>query len=115
MTLGKNEGTIVDKGEKPMAKRAVLPPPTLLTPANNGPVYITTPELTWAPVDEIGRLLARGIVRPELRPHRGEPVRPRAAKHVMAAARRRRVFLARLGARRLRPARRAERGLGASP
>ena len=52
VTLGKNEGTVVGKGEKPMAKRAVLPPPTLLTPADNGPVYITTPELTWAPVEK---------------------------------------------------------------
>ena len=49
--LGKNEGTIVDKGEKPRTALAVLPPPTLATPADEGPVYVAAPELSWAPVD----------------------------------------------------------------
>ena len=111
VTLGKNEGTVVGKGEKPMAKLAVLPPPTLLTPADNGPVYITTPELTWAPVEKsagywlevssdqgFDHIVANqfGLDQP---------------KHVMACPAGRRVFLACVGARRLRPAGRAERGL----
>ncbi len=49
--LGKNEGTVVDKGEKPRSALAVLPPPTLAAPADEGPVYVTAPELSWAPVE----------------------------------------------------------------
>ena len=51
VTLGKNEGTVVDKGEKPRAKTAVLPPPKPLAPADDGVVYVTTPELSWSAVD----------------------------------------------------------------
>jgi hypothetical protein len=51
VTLGKNEGTVVDKGEKPRAKTAILPPPSPLAPADDGVVYVTAPELSWSPVE----------------------------------------------------------------
>jgi hypothetical protein len=51
VVLGKNEGTIVDKGEKPRAAMTVLPAPDPLAPADNGPVYVTEPEISWGPVD----------------------------------------------------------------
>ena len=51
VTLGKNEGTIVDRGAKPRSKIAVLPAPVLLAPANDGVVYVVTPEISWSPVD----------------------------------------------------------------
>ena len=51
VTLGKNEGTIVDQGAKPREKVAVLPPPELTAPDDEGPVYVTTPTLAWSPVD----------------------------------------------------------------
>ena len=49
--LGKNEGTVVDKGEKPRTALAVLPAPTLAAPADEGMVYVAGPELSWTPVD----------------------------------------------------------------
>ncbi len=51
VTLGKNEGTVVDQGKKPREKLAVLPTPQLSAPADNASVYVTTPELAWSPVD----------------------------------------------------------------
>lgn len=51
VTLGKNEGTIVGKGAKPREAMAVLPAPEPLLPADNGPVYVTAPEISWAPID----------------------------------------------------------------
>ena len=51
VTLGKNEGTIVDRGAKPRSKIAVLPAPAPLAPVNDGVVYVATPELSWLPVD----------------------------------------------------------------
>lgn len=51
VTLGKNEGTIVDPGAKPRDKIAVLPPPAPLSPENAGVVYVATPELSWSPVE----------------------------------------------------------------
>jgi ferric-dicitrate binding protein FerR (iron transport regulator) len=50
VVLGKNEGTIVDKGARPREAMAVLPAPDPLLPADDGPVYVTEPEITWAPV-----------------------------------------------------------------
>ncbi len=109
VTLGKNEGTVVDKGEKPREKLAVLPAPTLSTPADDGVVFVAAPELTWAPVQgSAGYWLeissdqnfdhivenGFGIADPP---------------HVTAPLDRRRIFLARVGARRLRPPRSAER------
>lgn len=52
VTLGRNEGTIVDRGEKPRDKLAVLPAPTLSAPANGGIVYVTTPVLDWSPIGD---------------------------------------------------------------
>ncbi|HET7716789.1 MAG TPA: FecR domain-containing protein [Bauldia sp.] len=49
--LGKNEGTIVDKGEKPRTAMAVLPAPVLAAPADESPVYVAEPELSWTPVE----------------------------------------------------------------
>jgi hypothetical protein len=51
VTLGRNEGTIVDQGEKPRDALAVLPAPALAGPDDEGVVYVTAPELSWAPVD----------------------------------------------------------------
>lgn len=51
VVLGKNEGTIVDKGDKPRAAMTVLPAPAPLLPADNGPVYVTEPEISWQPVE----------------------------------------------------------------
>ena len=51
VVLGKNEGTVVDKGEKPKSALAVLPSPTLAAPADESPVYNAAPELSWTPVD----------------------------------------------------------------
>ncbi|HZP21487.1 MAG TPA: FecR domain-containing protein [Bauldia sp.] len=51
VTLGKNEGTVVDKGEKPRSKVNVLPPPSPAAPANEGIVYVVSPELSWSTVD----------------------------------------------------------------
>ena len=51
VTLGKNEGTVIGKGEKPGAAVAVLPAPAPAGPADNGVVYVIQPELSWAPVD----------------------------------------------------------------
>ncbi len=52
VTLGKNQGTVVDVGHTPHEKIDVLPPPAQLGPADEGVVYVETPELTWAPVDD---------------------------------------------------------------
>ncbi|MBN8994025.1 MAG: FecR domain-containing protein [Rhizobiales bacterium] len=49
--LGRNEGTIVGKGAKPREAVAVLPAPAPLAPANEGPVFVTEPEIAWGPVD----------------------------------------------------------------
>ena len=51
VTLGKNEGTIVDPGAKPRDKIAVVPPPAPLAPENDGVVFVATPELSWSPVE----------------------------------------------------------------
>lgn len=51
VTLGRNEGTIVDAGEKPSDALAVLTAPVLAEPADEGSVYVTAPELSWEPVD----------------------------------------------------------------
>lgn len=51
VTLGRNEGTIVDRGSKPREKIDVLGSPTPLAPANNGPVYVVSPTLSWNPVE----------------------------------------------------------------
>jgi hypothetical protein len=51
VVLGKNEGTIVDKGARPREAMAVLPAPELALPADNGPVYVVEPEISWQPVD----------------------------------------------------------------
>ena len=50
VTLGLNQGTIVNSGEKPTDAQAVLPPPVPSAPTNEGPVYVGTPELAWSPV-----------------------------------------------------------------
>jgi hypothetical protein len=52
VTLDKNEGTVVGKGEKPMGKVAVLRAPLPSTPADKGFVYVTTPEVAWSPVED---------------------------------------------------------------
>ncbi|MCP4385428.1 MAG: hypothetical protein GY798_29115 [Hyphomicrobiales bacterium] len=49
VTLGKNEGTIVDEGQAPRDKLDVLPPPVHDTPPNGAIVYSPRPELSWAP------------------------------------------------------------------
>jgi len=49
--LGKNEGTIVDEGEKPREAVAVLPPPSLAGPDDERIVYVASPELSWRPVE----------------------------------------------------------------
>ncbi|WP_421724757.1 FecR domain-containing protein [Bauldia sp.] len=49
VTLGKNEGTIVDAGQTPRDKLAVLPPPAQIGPDDGATVYVATPELSWAP------------------------------------------------------------------
>ncbi len=51
VTLGRNEGTVVDQGEKPRAALAVLPPPVLAGPDDEGMVYVTAPALSWAAVE----------------------------------------------------------------
>lgn len=51
VTLGRNEGTVVDQGEKPRDALAVLPAPALAGPDDEGVVYVTAPELSWTPVD----------------------------------------------------------------
>lgn len=51
VVLGKNEGTIVDQGEKPRDAVAVLPPPALAGPGDASMVYVTSPTLSWRPVD----------------------------------------------------------------
>jgi hypothetical protein len=50
VTLGKNEGTVVDRGERPRDALAVLPPPRLSAPADEAVVYVAAPELSWAPI-----------------------------------------------------------------
>jgi len=51
VVLGKNEGTIVGKGAKPREAMAVLPAPAPISPANEGSVYVTDPEIAWGPVE----------------------------------------------------------------
>ncbi|MCC6792298.1 MAG: FecR domain-containing protein [Thermomicrobiales bacterium] len=50
VVLGRNEGTIVDQGEKPRAALAVLPAPPLTAPRDEAVVYVASPELSWEPI-----------------------------------------------------------------
>lgn len=51
VTLGRNEGTVVDGGEKPRDALAVLAPPALTGPVNDGTVHVSAPDLNWRPVE----------------------------------------------------------------
>ena len=90
----------------------MLPPPTPSAPADDEHGLRHDAGAHLGAGRRLGRLLARDRRRPEVRPDRREPVRPRASRSTSPASScRRRVFLARLGARRLRAAGRAERDL----
>lgn len=52
VTLGKNEGTIVDEGQAPRAKLDVLPSPVHAEPADGAVVYVARPDLSWSPTGE---------------------------------------------------------------
>jgi len=51
VTLGRNEGTVVAKGEKPSSNVSLLPPPAAIAPADQSVVYVTKPEISWSEVD----------------------------------------------------------------
>src|SRR5690606_34241215 len=50
VTLGKNEGTIVQSGLAPRDKLAVLPAPSLAAPPNETTAFNRGPRLAWNPV-----------------------------------------------------------------
>jgi Glucodextranase, domain B/FecR protein len=52
VTLGRNEGTVVARGERPAGNVALLPSPAPTLPADESLVYESTPELAWLPVAE---------------------------------------------------------------
>ncbi len=52
VTLGRNEGTIVTKGERPSDNVSLLPPPNPTAPEDESAVYVAAPELQWSPVGE---------------------------------------------------------------
>lgn len=51
VTLGRNEGTIVDRGERPIDAVAVLPAPELMAPDEDGIVHAGSDRLAWQPVE----------------------------------------------------------------
>jgi hypothetical protein len=51
VVLGRNEGTIVDQGEKPREALAVLPAPQLAGPGDEAVAYVASPELSWRPIE----------------------------------------------------------------
>ena len=109
--LGKNEGTIVDKGEKPRTALAVLPPPTLATPADESPVYVAAPELSWTPVDGSAGYWVEISTDQNFERIAENAFGIAGAGPCRQATRRRRLLLAGLGARRLRPSRGTKRDL----
>jgi hypothetical protein len=50
--LGRNEGTVVARGERPSDNVVLLPSPAPVAPSDESLVYQTTPELAWSPVAE---------------------------------------------------------------
>ena len=61
VTLGRNEGTIVAKGERPADNVALLSAPTPAAPADESIVFTATPELAWSAVaDSAGYWLEIG-------------------------------------------------------
>jgi hypothetical protein len=52
MTLGRNEGTVVEPGRRPKAKQELLAEPTLTSPPDDRLVYGTDVEFAWAEVAE---------------------------------------------------------------
>jgi hypothetical protein len=51
VTLGRNEGTVVAKGERPGENVSLLPPPAPSAPVDDSVVYVTRPEIAWSQVE----------------------------------------------------------------
>lgn len=51
VVLGRNQGTVVDQGEKPRDAVAVLPAPQLAAPGDETVAYVASPELSWQPIE----------------------------------------------------------------
>lgn len=51
VTLGRNEGTVVAKGQRPSENIALLSPPLPRAPDDESVVFVRTPEISWSDVD----------------------------------------------------------------
>ena len=114
VSLGRNEATLVRNGAPPSEKIDILPAAALAAPQDDQVAFDADVELSWASRGGCRGLLARGGLRPGFPTHDLQPLGAGGAALPERAARGRLLLLAGRGARQVRSAGRAQRGLALS-